>query len=338
MTGYLIRRLLLAVTIVFTVSLAGFVGFGLSFDPAYSLVTDPEKHAFVRNYYHLNDPIIAQYWRWLTRLFHHGFGTTVSTNVLGTIPPRLASPGMPIGPTVWHAAAITFELVGAAMVLIILASAAVGTVTARRQPFHADLTLRALTYLGASVPTFLVGDLLLRTINPHFVEGTSGNLTSTGSWFAIGPPTGGFVDWFQHMTLPVIALAVSLIGVYARYIRSSTIETLSEPYVAVARAKGLPERQVMRRHVLRNSLIPFTSLLSLEFGAIIGASLAADAVFGLGGLATTFLRAVRSSDPFLLTALFVTTATVVSVFTLAGDALVGLLDPRVSITSTSPAE
>ena len=333
MISYLIRRVLLATSIVVTVSFAGFVGFGLSFDPAYSLVTDPDKHAFVRHYYHLDEPILSQYWRWVSGLFSHGFGTTVSTNVLGTVPPRLASPGAPIGPMVWNAAAITFELVGAAMVLVILGSAAVGAFTARRQRLHADLGLRALTYLGASVPTFLVGDLLLRAINPQFKLGTGGNITSTGSWFIVGPPTGGFTDWFQHMTLPVAALAVSLIGVYARYIRSSVIETLSEPYVSVARAKGLPERRVIVRHVLRNSLIPFTSLLSLEFGAIIGASHAVDGVFGLGGLASAFLGAVRTSDPFELTALFVTTAVVVSVFTLVGDMLVGLLDPRVSVAS-----
>jgi len=332
--AYLVRRLVLAASIVVTVSFAGFVGFGLSFDPAYSLVTDPEKHDFVRRHYHLNDPILSQYLRWVTGLFHHGFGTTVSTDVLGTVPPRLATQGTPIGPAVWQSAAITFELVGAAMLFVVLGSVAVGALTARRQRLHADLVLRALTYLGASVPTFLVGDLLLRAISPKYIEGPGGNITTTGSWFVLGPPTGGLVDWFQHMTLPVSALAVSLIGVYARYVRSSTIEALGEPYVAVARAKGLPERTVMLRHVLRTSLVPFTSLVSLEFGAIIGASLAADAVFNLGGLASTFLGAVHSSDPFELTALFVSTAVVVSAFTLAGDLLVGLMDPRVTVAGT----
>jgi ABC-type dipeptide/oligopeptide/nickel transport system permease component len=335
MTEYVIRRIALASSIVVAVSFAGFVGFGLSFDPAWSVVTSPEKHDFVRRYYHLNDPILSQYWRWVSGLFSHDFGTTVSTDVLGTVPPRLGSPGAPIGPTVWNAAAITFELVGAAMVLVVVGSAGVAAVTARRRRFHADLGLRALSYLGASVPTFLVGDLLLRAVNPQFKLGTSGNLTSTGSWFIVGAPTGGFVNWFQHMTLPVVALAVSLIGIYARYIRSAMIEALSEPYVTVARAKGLSERRVVLVHVLRNSLVPFTSLLSLEFGAIIGASLAADGVFVLGGLASTFLGAVRSSGPFELTALFVTTAIVVSVFTLVGDVLVGLLDPRVTVVSDS---
>jgi peptide/nickel transport system permease protein len=320
--SYLLRRLLLAMSI----------GFGLSFDPAYPLVQTPSKHAFVQAYYHLTDPILARYWRWVTGLFHHGFGTTVSTNVSGTVPPHLLSPGAPIGPSVWSAAKITFELVGSALVLVIVGSVVVGTIAAHRRRFHAEFSLRSLAYLGAAVPTFLLGDLLLHALNPHFTEVVVGGQpkpTSTGSWFAIGPPTGGLGNWFQHMTLPVVALALSFIGVYSRYVRSSVIVTLSQPYVAVARGKGLSERRVLVRHVLRNSLIPFTSLLSLEVGGLIGASLAADAVFSLGGLASRFLGAVNSSDPFELTALFVVTAAVVSLFALIGDILVGMLDPRI---------
>jgi peptide/nickel transport system permease protein len=335
--AYVLRRLCLAGSIVVAVSLAGFVGFGLSFDPAFSLVTAPSKRAFVRAYYHLNDPILSQYWRWVRGLFRHGFGTTVSTDVTGTVPPQLGSSGVPIGPAVWHAAAITFELVGAALVIVIVGSAAVAAVAARRRRFRSDLAARFLVYLGAAVPTFLVGDLLVHAINPQYAQvvvGGHATITSTGSWFVVGPPTGGFVNWLRHMTLPVVALAVSLIGIYARYLRSAIVSTLSEPYVAVARAKGLSERRLMLRHVLRNSLIPFTSLLSLEIGAVIGASLAADAVFNLGGLASTFLGAVHSADPFELTALFVTTAVVVSAFTLLGDVLVGVLDPRVSVLSS----
>jgi peptide/nickel transport system permease protein len=323
---------LLATSIVIGVSFASFVGFGLSFDPSSPLVQSPSKQAFVRAYYHLNDPILSRYWRWVTGLVHHGFGTTVSTNVSGTLPPRLLSPGAPIGPLVWNAAKVTFELVSSALVLVIVASVVVGAITARRRRFHADFSLRALAYLGAAVPTFLLGDLLLHALNPHYTEVVVGGQptpTSTGSWFAIGPPTGGVGNWFQHMTLPAAALALSFIGIYSRYVRSCVMVTLGQPYIVAARGKGLSERQVLVRHVLRNSLIPFTSLLSLEIGGLIGASLAADAVFSLGGLASVFLGAVNTSDPFKLTALFIVTAAVVSVFALLGDILVGLLDPRI---------
>lgn len=332
MGAYVFRRLLVAALTVFTVSLAAFVGFGLSFDPAYQLVSDHRKHAFVVAYYHLGDPILSRYWHWLTGLFQHGFGTTVSLDVTGTIPPRLAEPGAPIGPAILRAAANTAELVGSALVLVIAGSAFVGTIAAGRRRFRADVSVRLVAYVGAAVPTFLIGDLLRRAIVPHeefrIIPGGF-FITSHGSWFVLGPPTGGFVDWVRHMALPVIVLSLGLIGIYARHVRSSMMVALSQPYVQVARAKGLPETRVVVRHALRNSLIPLTSLLSLEIGGVIGASLAADAVFSTGGLASTFLNTLSAGDPFELTALFVTTAVVVSIFTFLGDALVGLLDPRI---------
>jgi peptide/nickel transport system permease protein len=329
---YVLRRLLIAALTVLTVSFAAFVGFGLSFDPAYQLVSNHRAHAFVVSYYRLGDPILSRYWRWLTGLFQHGFGTTVSLDVRGSIPPRLNSPGSPIGPAILHAAANTAELVGSALVLVIAGSAFVGTVAARPRRFRADVSVRLVAYLGAAVPTFLIGDLLRRAIVPHlearFIPGGF-YLTSHGSWFVLGPPTGGFVDWIRHMVLPVATLSLGLIGIYARQVRSSMSVALGEPYVQVARAKGLPETRVVVRHALRNALIPLTSLLSLEIGGVIGASLAADAIFNTGGLASTFLNTLYAGDPFELTALFATTAIVVSVFTFLGDALVGLLDPRI---------
>ncbi len=323
--------------VVFTVSFATFVGFGLSFDPGYPLIQgNYRNYLLVESYYHLKDPILSRYWLWLTGLFRHGFGNTVSVDV-GGAPPKLQSYGFPIWPIVWNAAKITSELVGAALVFIVAGSALVGTIGAERRRYRLDVSTRAFAYLAAGVPTFLVGDLIQRAVLPHisysFVVGKGLQAHSSGSWFVIGAPLGGFVDWVQHMTLPIAALAISMIGVYARYVRSSMIVTLHEPYITVARAKGLPERRVLVRHALRNSLVPFASLLSLEIGGVVGASIAVDAVFHTGGLASTFLAALSAADPFFLTALLVMTAVIVSVFAFVGDLLVGLLDPRTRTTT-----
>jgi glutathione transport system permease protein len=334
--GYIVRRLILAASAVVAVSFAAFLTFGLSLDPTYPLRLSPDQkpRQFVLHAYHLSDPILARYWRWATGLFSHGFGRTVSTSTTGA-PLRLASPGDPIGPAIWHGAGITAQLVAFALVLTVLGSVAVGTYSARR-PYARFDAPRLASYLVASMPTFLIAYLLrkvlvgddvtvIRNFNggpPQFVQ---------HGVFLVGQPTGGFVDWFRHMTLPALALAVGLIGVYARYIRSAMLVSLGEQYTTVARAKGLSESRVVFRHALRNSLVPFTSLLSLEMGAVVGASLAADAVFNLGGLAQVFLSGLGSADPFELTALAVVTAVVVAGFLLVADLLVGALDPRLRV-------
>jgi peptide/nickel transport system permease protein len=331
MATYALRRLLVAASVVVTVSLAAFVGFGASLDPSYPLVFKPRDQAVVRAYYHLQDPILSRYGRWLVDLFRHGFGRTVSTDV-GGAPLRLQSLGDPIGPQLLHAAGVTAALICLALVFVVAGSGAIGVFTVRRQRFRADVGARALVYLGAAVPTFLFGDLLLRAIAPHvtanFVRGRGYVLSSTNGWFLVGPPAGGALGWLRHLFLPAATLAVGLIGIYARYLRSAMAVELGRPYVTVARAKGLAERRVLVRHALRNSLIPVTALLTLDLGAIVGASIAADGVFASGGLASVFLGALGRADPFELTAIVVMSAVVVCGFTLGGDLLVGALDPR----------
>lgn len=332
MAAYLVRRLLAATSVVAAVSFAAFVGFGLSLDPSYPLAFVPRDRAVVQAYYHLQDPILSRYWRWFSGLFHHGFGLTVSTDV-GGAPLRLQSLGDPIGPVLWHAALVTLALVGLALVFVTVGTGAVGVFAARRRRFHGDVGVRALTYLGSAVPTFLIGDLLLRVISPHFTAtffpGRGYVISSTNGWFLIGSPTGGAVDWLRHLFLPAAALALGLIGVYARYLRSAMVTELGRPYVTVARAKGLSERRVLVRHALRNSLIPVTALLTLDLGAVVGGSIAADGVFHTGGLASVFLGGLGHADPFQLTAIVVVSAVVVCGITLGGDLVVGLLDPRI---------
>ncbi len=321
---YLLRRLIVMALTVVAVSFVTFVAFGLSLDPTGPMAFDPTPHGhaarvFVQEHYHLKDPILSRYGRWAVGVLHHGFGNTVSTEVAAGSPLQLRTEGQPIGPQLWRAAEITAAMVGGALVLVVLGSALVGSVAARRRRLRADVSVRFLAYVAAAMPTFLIGDLLKR-----------GAIRNGESWFLFGPPTGGVVDWVRHLTLPALALAVGLIGVYARYVRSSLLVVLSAPYIVVARAKGLTERRVLVRHALRNALLPLIALLSLEMGAVIGASLAADGVFGTGGLASYFLSSLGRADPFELAAILVVSALIVCGFAFLGDALIGLLDPRAS--------
>jgi ABC-type dipeptide/oligopeptide/nickel transport system permease component len=332
---YLLRRLIATAATMVAVSFLTFVGFGLSLDPSGPMALDPTPHGhaarvFVQEHYHLKDPIVSRYLRWAGGVLHHGFGNGVSLEVTAHSPLQLRTPGEPIGPGLWRAAEITAAMVGGALLLAALGSAVVGSIAAKRRRFRADVSTRLLTYVAAAMPTFLIGDLLRRGVLPNSrtVPGLS-SVTSTGDhWFLLGPPTGGILDWLRHLALPAVALALGLIGIYSRYVRSALLTELALPYVTVARAKGLSELRVIVRHALRNALVPLVSLLSLEMGAVIGASLAADGVFGSGGLASYLLAALGRADPFELTAIMVVSALVVCAFALIGDLLVASLDPR----------
>jgi peptide/nickel transport system permease protein len=335
-SGFLLRRSLAAALTVVAVSLVAFVGFGLTLDPTNSMVLDPTPHGhaarmFVKRHYHLQDPILLRYVRWAGGVFHHGFGNTISTDVAAGQPLRLRTNGEPIGPQLWHAALVTAALVGAALVLVVAGSALVGTVAARRRPAGLGVSTRLLAYLGAAVPVFLIGDLVRHAVTGQaHVTAAIGPQTGGGGWFLLGPPTGGPVGWARHLALPVFVLSLGLIGVYSRYVRSSMLVELEQPYVTVARAKGLSERRVVVRHALRAGLAPFVALLSIEMGAVIGASIAVDGVFGAGGLASEFLSALGRADPFELTAILVVSALIVCGFAFLGDGLVAVLDPRAS--------
>jgi peptide/nickel transport system permease protein len=137
----------------------------------------------------------------------------------------------------------------------------------------------------------------------------------------------------RYLALPSIALATSFIGMHARYVRSSLLTALGAPYVTTARAKGLSERQVVIRHALRTSVVPFTSALLLDFGSIFGAAMAVDWVFNLGGIGSLFVQTIAGEtlDPSAVQLILVLTAALVLLMSLLADLTVAWLDPRVRL-------
>jgi glutathione transport system permease protein len=337
MLTFVVRRLLLTLLTVVTVSFVAFVCFGKALDPSYPLVvsTDQTPRHLVQKHYHLTDPILSRYWLWVKDFVHHGFGRPVSTTVVDG---KVVESSSKIAPELWHAGWTTVQLVGYALVLTIGLSLLLGTVSARWRGGAVDAGVRIAGYLAWSIPAFLIAFFFKKWFEAgqtasSFVYGPQTVSHSGNPIFLLGAPTGGVVDWFQHMTLPAIALALGLIGVYSRYVRSSMLVALSQPFTTVARAKGLSERRVLVRHALRTSLIPFVSALALEVGAIVGASMAADWVFSLGGIASLTIGALGRADPFEMTAVVMTLSAIVLLFMTLADLMVGRLDPRVRATA-----
>jgi peptide/nickel transport system permease protein len=337
MLAYVVRRLALTAVTFVTVSFVGFICFGKGLNPAYPLYVspDPTQRIIVEKHYHLKDPILERYWLWVKNFAHHGFGKPVSLTVADG---KVVESDSLIGPEIWHAGWITVQLVAYSLVITIVLSLLLGTISSRWRGGAADAFVRIANYLSWSIPAFLIAFFFRRWFAgsqtaTSFVYGPQTVDHHGASLFLIGAPTGGFFDWFQHMTLPAVALALGLVGVYSRYIRSSMLVALSQPFAVVARAKGLSEGRVVVRHALRTALIPFVSALALEVGAVVGASMAADYVFSMGGLASLTIAALGRADPFEMTAVVMTLSAVVLVFMTLADLAVGWLDPRVRVAA-----
>ena len=322
MLAYLIRRVLLAIPVLFAVSFVSFWVIAGSINPLWPLLLGQQYATAeeIAQRVHLDEPVIERYWLWLKGMFTGGgYGRTI----LGD---------QPVWPPVWNALGNTVELLAASMVVVVVFSLTIGTIAAKRPGSLVDGILRLFAYLTWSVPAFVLAfglqEVFVRLnasygVDPFYVV----SAPDLGAGSELLSP----LEWIRHMALPIVAVALTFIGAYSRYVRSSMLVSLNAPYTVTARAKGLSERRVTIRHALRTSLIPFVSVLSLDFGSVFATTLVADVVFRLGGLGSLLIAALDPGDPFLLEALVTVTAIVVIAFSLLADVVYAWLDPRIRL-------
>lgn len=322
MLAFAIRRVLLAVGVLLAVSFGTFAFFATRFG---SPATGPTK-TLAPSF----DSALSLWWGWLRRLMHGDTSTALGGN--------------DVGAQTWQSLGHTVALLGLTAVLVAVFATLLGTLAATRAGSKLDLSLRGFSYVAWAVPGFLVA-LLLQSVfrwigsesgfHPFALEGWPGQCNVNNLILPnCGPVTGGIagyaLSFLRHMILPAIALAVAFIGVHSRYLRSSLLVALHAPYTTTARAKGLPERTVLLRHALRNSLATFVSVMLLDFAAIFGAALAVDWIFQLGGLGTLFLFEIQTAiiNPYAVQLLLTLTAVMVVLSAVLSELVVSLLDPR----------
>ena len=139
------------------------------------------------------------------------------------------------------------------------------------------------------------------------------------------------IDRAQHLALPVIVLSVANMTLYTRFMRTAMLDVFGSDFIRTARAKGLREVRVIGRHVLRNALIPITTLVAINFGALFGGAVITETIFALDGMGRYFINALNGGDPYPIMAWLLVTSTVVILFNLVADLLLGLLDPRIRL-------
>jgi peptide/nickel transport system permease protein len=314
MAGFIVRRLLGMAAVLFVISVVTFAIFNVipNGDPALRLAghsTTPATVAAVRREWGFDKPVYVQYVRTMEKIFN---GTLISYATSTNVDDEIKRD---IGPTVSLA-------IGAAIMWMFIALC-IGLYTALKAGRFADRFLTVLAMIGISMPVFWVGALL------SYYLGFKAGIFPNGGYTKL---TSNPIQWVYHLILPWTTLSILFVGVYSRVVRSSTLDTINEDFVRTARAKGLSQRRVLIRHVLRNSLIPVISLWGLDFAALIGGgAIVTEFVFNLGGIGQYLADSIGSLDvpPVLTLTMFI--AFFVVLFNTIVDIVYAWLDPRIRL-------
>jgi peptide/nickel transport system permease protein len=317
MTRYLLRRLLIAVPSVLGISIVLFVVLALApGDPFGELATNPnvppEVGAALRVKFGLDDPILLRYLRWLVAMLHGdwGFSFVSRVNVDTLILQRL--------PT-------TLLVIGSSQVLALLVALPVGVLAAMRPYSFFDQLANTFAFIGFSLPTFFTGILFILVFSIYldwlpFVYRVDLN-ASGWQWYW---------EEFKQAIMPVAVLGLAQGASWTRYVRSSVLEVIRLDYVTTARAKGLPERMVIVKHVVRNALIPVVTLVALTMPAVFGGAIVTEQIFRVPGIGSLLIGSILANDtPVIMAVTFVFSCLVI-LFNLIADILYGWLDPRIA--------
>jgi peptide/nickel transport system permease protein len=279
-----------------------FVAFGIPTDPARMIAgqhATAATVAAVARALHLNLPIYERFGLYLWAVVHGNFGYSYVYN-------------RPVLAMIQQAAPVTATLAVCAITCELLIGVPVGILAAFRRGSGLDGALMVGSLVGISMPTYWLGVLLILVF---------GYLL--GLFPLSGYSAGGLV-------LPALAVGITGAAFYARLLRSTMLEVMSLDYVRTARAKGMSERTVLFRHVVRNALIPFVTQMGIDFSGLLGGLIVTEVVFGIPGLGLLANQAIGNLDPTVIVGETTYTATAVVVVNLLVDVVYALLDPRIS--------
>ena len=317
MSRYLTRRLLIAIPSLLGISVVLFTVLALApGDPFEELATNPnvppEVRANLRFKFGLDDPIYLRYLHWLAAMLQGdwGFSFASRVNVDDLILQRL--------PT-------TLFVIGSSQVLALMVALPVGVYAATRPYSLFDQVANTLTFVGFSLPTFFTGLLFILVFSIQldwlpFVY--RADISATGwRWYW---------EHFRQAIMPIAVLGLFQGASWTRYVRSAVLDVIRLDHVTTARAKGLAERVVVLKHVVRNALIPVVTLVALQMPAVFGGAIVTEQIFRIPGIGSLLIASILTNDTPVVMAVTFVFACLVIVFNLMADLLYGWLDPRIS--------
>lgn len=314
MTGYLVRRLLGTIPMLVGVSAVLFLLIHAApGGPEAALLggdISKDTAAQIRRSLGLDQPLPIQYVKWLGSALRGNLGISYLQ-------------GEPVSRVIHAHLGATVQLAAGALTLAVLAAIPLGAVSAYRANTWIDRTATGMALAGVSFPSFWLGILLILLFASALRWLPASGMTSTGL-------EGDVADRLRHVILPTITLAATQMAAFLRFTRSSLLEALQQPFVAVARAKGLRERSVLLRHAFRNALMPLITLLGLSVRFLVGGAVLTETVFAWPGIGRLAVDAVTARDYPLLLGLNLLVALAVIVGNVVTDLLYSLADPRIA--------
>ncbi|GAA4026349.1 ABC transporter permease [Streptomyces sp. NBC_01352] len=264
----------------------------------------PERLATVRAQYHLDEPLIVQYGRWLADCLHLDLGRSFKygDQVADLISARLAT---------------TLELVAYATLLFVVLGVGAGILAAVKQSTWVDSAVVGGTTLAASVPSFVAAIALVSLFGVQL------------GWFPVTGTGTGFAGTLHHLTLPALSLALGALALISRVTRQAMADAAASDHVEAARSSGIPEREIVRRHVLRNALGPIITMCGLVMAGMLAGTVVVETAFGISGIGSLLVGAINTHDFPVAQAVLLLMVTGYVVVTTVVDLVHPLLDPRV---------
>jgi peptide/nickel transport system permease protein len=316
-TNYILRRLLIALPSLLGISVILFTVLALApGDPFEELANNPNVPAEVRMAlrakFGLDDPIWQRYFHWLVSMLRGdwGFSFVSRINVDELIGQRLP---------------VTIAVIGLSQLLALAVALPVGVLAAVKPYSWFDRIASTIAFIGFSLPTFFTGVVFILFFSIYL------------GWlpfvFRADISATGWAWWWEHFKqsiMPITVLGLAQAASMMRYVRSSVLDVIRLDYVTTARSKGLAERAVIMKHVVRNALIPVVTLVALQLPAVFGGAIVTEQIFRIPGIGSLLIDAIlRNDTPVVMAVTFVLSALVI-LFNLVADILYGWLDPRIS--------
>ncbi|HYY25848.1 MAG TPA: ABC transporter permease [Candidatus Udaeobacter sp.] len=325
------RRLIGAIPVLLGISFVVFLLMHLApGDPVVLLLGDdatPADVARVRHEWGLDQPLLIQYWQFISRAMVGDFGQSLKF-------------GEPVLKLIFERLPATVELATVSLLVAILISIPIGVYSAIKRDTLIDHAGTGVALIGVSLPNFWLGIMMI-----YFLGGQMNLLPVagrieygievkpiTGLYLLDSLMTGNFAAFWsvlQHLLMPAITLGTALAAIVTRITRSSMLEVMRQDYVMTARAKGLSERVVIWRHILRNALITVTTILGLQLGALLNGSVITETVFSYPGIGDLLIQSISVRDYRLTQVLILFFGVIYFVVNMLVDVLYTLIDPRI---------